>query len=248
MPARRRDEGGTDVSGKTAILAFDAAAAACSAALWRDGTIRAHRHAAMERGQAEALMPMIQAVMTEGGAPGPAGFAALAAIAVTVGPGSFTGLRIALAVARGLRLATGAPIVGVSTLAAVAAQVPQRLRHGPILAVLDSKRAELLYVQLFDADLVPLDAAEVLAPAELLAYAGAGALTVVGDASGLACAALPGPDVRPAGTPGVPDAADVARLAAALVAANGGRAEGAGLPASPVYLRAPDVGPAPVDP
>jgi tRNA threonylcarbamoyladenosine biosynthesis protein TsaB len=224
------------------ILAFDAAAAACSAALWQGGAVRARRFAAMERGQAEALMPMIESVMAEGGAAGASAFAGVDALAVTVGPGSFTGLRIALAVARGLRLAIGAPIVGVGTLAAVAAQVRDPAPGERVLALIDSKRGDL-YAQLFDPALAALRPPVALAPEALAAYAGPGPLVVVGDALAPAHAHLRGgvDGLRFAAGSGVPDAADVARLAAMLVARNGGRADGAGLPASPLYLRAPDV-------
>ena len=93
------------------ILAFDSSGACCSAALWAGGRIAARRLEPMSRGQAERLMPMILAAMAEGGC----GFADLTKIAVTVGPGSFTGIRVALAAARGLALAGGLPVMGVTT-------------------------------------------------------------------------------------------------------------------------------------
>lgn len=133
------------------ILAFDTAAAACSAALWRDGTVRARRLEPMARGQAEALLPMVRAVLDEAGA----AFADLDLLAVTVGPGAFTGLRIGLAAARGLALATGLPCLGVTTLEAVAQAVPAAARTGDaILAVLDTRRDDV-YAQTFGNDLNP---------------------------------------------------------------------------------------------
>ena len=75
------------------------------------------RSVPMMRGHAEALMPMIAAVMSAAGME----FAALDRIAVTVGPGSFTGLRVGVAAARGIALAAGKPAVGLTTLAALAA-------------------------------------------------------------------------------------------------------------------------------
>ncbi|MCH7931874.1 MAG: tRNA (adenosine(37)-N6)-threonylcarbamoyltransferase complex dimerization subunit type 1 TsaB, partial [Proteobacteria bacterium] len=92
------------------VLALDTATAACSVALWSDGTVLAQRFATMARGHAEALMPMVEAVMAEAGL----AFADLDLVATTVGPGTFTGLRVGLAAARGLALAGGLPIVGVT--------------------------------------------------------------------------------------------------------------------------------------
>ncbi|MCH6588836.1 MAG: tRNA (adenosine(37)-N6)-threonylcarbamoyltransferase complex dimerization subunit type 1 TsaB, partial [Proteobacteria bacterium] len=83
MPARPSDRA-------RCLLAFDTAGTACSAAIWRDGAVRARRFEAMSRGQSERLVPMIQAVMAEAGVAYPA----LDAIAVTCGPGGFTGVRI----------------------------------------------------------------------------------------------------------------------------------------------------------
>ena len=92
-----------------AILALDASRAACSVAVLRDGAIVAADGTAMARGQAEAMMPMVERVLTRTGMQA----ADAGIIAVPVGPGSFTGIRIALSAARGLALATGARIVGI---------------------------------------------------------------------------------------------------------------------------------------
>jgi tRNA threonylcarbamoyl adenosine modification protein YeaZ len=92
------------------ILGFDTSAAHCAAALFCGGRVLAERTEAMERGQAERLMPLLEAVLAEAGR----GWADLDALAVGVGPGNFTGIRIAVAAARGLALALGVPAIGVS--------------------------------------------------------------------------------------------------------------------------------------
>src|SRR5674476_345858 len=99
------------------LLAFDTACDACSVAVWRAGRIVAHGAKAMVRGQSEELVVMIETVMGQAGQ----SFAALAAVAVTVGPGAFTGLRIGLATARAIALATDRPAIGVTTFEAIAA-------------------------------------------------------------------------------------------------------------------------------
>jgi tRNA threonylcarbamoyladenosine biosynthesis protein TsaB len=210
------------------VLAIDTSTSACSAALWRDGSVLARRLAVMARGQSEALMPMVAEAMKEARL----GFANLDLLAVTVGPGAFTGLRIGLAAARGLALATGLPLAGVSTPQSVAAAVPRSERQGrTLLAIIDSRRDEA-WVQAFSEDLAPLGGIEALRP-EQIARRHPGPLVVVGDAAELALPLLP--EAVAASAPGWPDAGMVAALAAAAWAA------GDALPAEPLYLREPDV-------
>ncbi|MFN6978084.1 MAG: tRNA (adenosine(37)-N6)-threonylcarbamoyltransferase complex dimerization subunit type 1 TsaB, partial [Gemmobacter sp.] len=104
------------------ILGFDTAAAHCAAALVQGGRVLAARHEAMDRGQAERLIPLIEAVLRDAGA----GWADLGGIGVGTGPGNFTGVRIAVAAARGIALARGLPAAGVSRLEAMAAGRPGR--------------------------------------------------------------------------------------------------------------------------
>ena len=104
------------------ILALDTSMGACSAALLAvDGAARTLvlREALMARGHAEALMPMVAEVMQESGT----AFASLDLIAATVGPGSFTGVRIAIAAARGLALVTHAGRFGTDSLSVMAHSV-----------------------------------------------------------------------------------------------------------------------------
>lgn len=213
------------------VLALDSATSACSAALWRDGTVRARRFAVMARGQSEALVPMIAEVMAEAGI----AFDALDLLAVTVGPGAFTGIRIGLATARALALATGKPLAGIATPEAVAAAVPAGERAGrTLLVALDSRRAEV-WVQAFDPALAPLSEVMALAPERVAALV-AGPVVVAGDAAALVLPHLAA--ARAATSPGAPDAARVAALAAARWAA------GTALPPEPLYLRPADVTPA----
>lgn len=137
------------------ILAMDAAGDSCSVALGRAGDagldLRASEKIEMKHGHAVALVPMIDRVMKEAGSV----FADLSAIAVGNGPGGFTGLRIALATARGLGLALGKPVLGISNFQAAAAQLPKDLRDtgGDILVMIDSRREEP-YVARLDAALL----------------------------------------------------------------------------------------------
>lgn len=184
----------------------------------------------MTRGQAEVLMPMIQdALRTANITPDD-----LNVIAVTRGPGAFTGLRIALAAARGLALSLDIPCVGVTTLEVLAHGVGEGEAEQPILACVESKRADI-YVQLFGADLKPLSDPQA-ADGEALAalVQDYKALVLVGDASARAADMLTGADVETilSTAPHLPDAAIIARLAAS-------RTVGASSPA-PLYLRPPD--------
>ena len=168
------------------ILALDTATSACSVALWCDGAVRARRFAPMERGQAEALVPMLGAVLADAGC----AFAELDLLAVTVGPGTFTGLRIGLAAARGLALAAALPCLGVTTLEAVADGVgPEERAGAALLVVLDAKRRDV-YAQLFSAGLEPLGEARAVLPSGLAETLPAGPLVVAGDAAHSAAEAL----------------------------------------------------------
>jgi tRNA threonylcarbamoyladenosine biosynthesis protein TsaB len=211
------------------ILGFDAATAACSAALIEDGRILAQEAVAMEHGHAEALVPMIMGVM--GGRP----FAELAAIGVTRGPGGFTGIRVALACARGLGLAAARPVIGVTTFAAFARSAALPAETAKLLVLVESKRRDL-YAQLFDAARRPLAEPAALLPEDLPAYAGEGPLALAGDGAARAAPAF-GPAAVVAAGPSHPDAAAIAALAAEALAAFGPPSA----PPSALYLRAPDV-------
>ncbi len=229
------------------LLAFDTAGTACSVAVWRGGAIRARRFETMSRGQSERLVPMIEAVMAEAGIAYPA----LDAIAVTRGPGGFTGVRIGLATARALALACARPVIGLSNFEAVAAAVSETERRGRSLAVvIDAKRSDL-YVQAFGvapraapggaapvAALAPTTEGQAIAPADLDAILPGGPLLLAGDAVEVARGALEsaGRDVLAAAAPGQADARWVAALAAGQPLPEAGAP-----PPEPIYLRGPDV-------
>lgn len=215
--------------GKT-ILAFDSSGACCSAALWAGGRIAARRLEPMSRGQAERLMPMILAAMAEAGC----GFADLTGIAVTVGPGSFTGIRVALAAARGLALASGLPVAGVTTFDAVLESLPAAATAGRMVAiVMDSKRGDL-FTQFYDRDRRPVSGPAILAPESVLAAAPGQLLIAAGDGVALLEPHLPaGAGITMTAVAHI-DAAHVAALAAR-------RNPSELLPPVPLYLRPADV-------
>jgi tRNA threonylcarbamoyladenosine biosynthesis protein TsaB len=206
------------------VLAFDCSGASCSAAVLIDDRPAAQRFAAMERGHAETLLPMIETVLREVALMP----AALDLLVVTVGPGSFTGLRIGLAAARGLALARKLPAIGVPSFDAVEAEGPA---EGALFIALESKRAELFLQRRDRADsrlpaLVP--------PEEWAAILPPGPCFLAGDGAPRMAAALGRSDVVVLPGHGRPDPATLARLGAARWRA-GDRA-----PLAPLYLRAPD--------
>lgn len=218
------------------LLGFDTATETCSAALWADGAVIAHRRGEAGGRHAETLVPMLREVAAEGGRT----LAAVDAFAVTVGPGSFTGIRIGLAAARGLALAGKRPLIGLTTLEVLAAGVPEGQREGAVLAALDAGRGRL-YTQLFDRLLSPLCAPAALTaealPGLVEAAGDSGPLVVVGTGREVALAALtPAIEARPAAGPSTPDARVLVACAAARAEA-GGDGNGAG-PVRPLYLRA----------
>jgi tRNA threonylcarbamoyladenosine biosynthesis protein TsaB len=125
------------------LLAIDTSGPACAVALARSGDgvpeIVAQATEVIGRGHAERLMPMIDVALAEGGAT----FEDLDRIAVTTGPGSFTGIRVGIAAARGLALALDIPAVGIGSLDAIAFPITRSHRSGTAVAVLDAKRGEL---------------------------------------------------------------------------------------------------------
>ena len=166
------------------LLAIDTASEACSVGVV-DGTRVYTRSEDAGRGHAERLLGMIEAVMKEAGL----AFADLDRIAVTVGPGSFTGVRVGIAAARGLALVTGTPAIGLTTLAVHAEEARLALGPRPVLAVVTAGRGEL-YGALYDADGREMEP-PLAASAQVLAAFAAGETVVAGSGADLVIAALP---------------------------------------------------------
>jgi tRNA threonylcarbamoyladenosine biosynthesis protein TsaB len=202
------------------VLGLDTCLAACSVAVCDGERTLAHASESMARGHQERLAPMAREVMAAAGLP----FAALDRIGVTMGPGSFTGLRVGLAFAKGLAAALDRPLAGVGLLEALAAEA-----GGLVFAAVDARRDQV-YLQAFE-DGRALMAPDVLglgtAAARLAEIAAGRGFTLVGSGAPLLEAVAPGARVL------APEGAD-ARLVARLAAA---RTPG---PVRPLYLRAPD--------
>lgn len=191
------------------ILAFDTTAAACSIALLDRDAVLAQQRLPMAQGQAEALIPLIGEIMAAANLD----YSQLDRVAVTIGPGSFTGVRVGLATARALGLAAGKPVVGVSTLDVLADAVPdiERTRANAVLSAIDTKRGEL-YVQLYDGRGLAQDAPVALSATDLSTLVSLERICVVGDGAPLAMPHLKDAFISTADP--LPDAVRVARRGA----------------------------------
>jgi len=216
------------------VLAIDTALAACSAAVLdtERGAILASRSVPMARGHAEALMPLLASLMNDAKIE----FAGIDRIAVTTGPGSFTGLRVGISAARGIALAAAKPAVGLSTLAAFAAPHFASDDSKPVVAVIDA-RHEHVYLQIFGAGGRTLVTPRIVSLGEAARSAAAEPARVVGSAANMLAAAWPAAAPAPAMVEmnPAPDVDWVARLGAAATEPLA--------PPKPIYLRAPDAQP-----
>jgi len=210
-------------------LALDTAMDACSVALYESATgeMRFRQSEVIGKGHAERLMAMISEVMAEGCCE----FTDLARIGVTIGPGSFTGIRVGLATARGLALASGKPAVGISTLDAIARSAPEAART---LVVLDARRDEV-YAGLYDGNHVLISPPALMTLENAAVTATAADAVLYGSGAPLVAALINEEISRISGIAAFPDIADVAALTA-LAAADFE-------PPRPLYLRAPDAKP-----
>jgi tRNA threonylcarbamoyladenosine biosynthesis protein TsaB len=216
------------------ILAIDTALDACAAGVLdtEAGRLIAQESVQMKRGHAEALMPLIARVIQQSGL----SFAGLDRIAVTTGPGSFTGLRVGLSAARGIALAADKPVVGVTTLTAYAAPVVDKAGEHPVISAIDA-RHDHIYLQVVSGNGSPL-VWPCLAPiAEALEAARFGAPHLVGNAAGILADRWPAEASLPVqvDSQAAPDIAWVGWLGAAVTPETA--------PARPYYLRAPDAKP-----
>ena len=228
----RRDRANADPD--ELVLAMDASAGSCSVALLRGGATLGSVRRDMTHGHAAVLPPMIRQVMDEAGCP----FSSLRIVAATVGPGSFTGVRVALAAARGIALAVGCPCIGVTSLEAIAAAAAY---PGRLLVALDTRRGDV-YGQVFDAG-AAVGAPFVGNAATIAAQCGGAVAGLAGDGMAIVAGALAESVER---LPIVaPDAVAVgalgARRWAARELAGRGSADRDWPTAVPLYLRAPVV-------
>ena len=192
------------------LLAIDTAGDGCSAGIFTDADTLALRYREGGTGHAELLPRMLEAVLAEAGCD----LDALDAMAVTTGPGSFTGIRTGLAMVRGLALVTGHRIFPVTTLAALAASALRSAgARAPVLAVIDARRGQV-YHQLFAATGEPQGAAEAAVPAAAAA-AVRDEVRLVGNGAALLSPYLPDATVLRAVRLDAAAVAEAARLAAA---------------------------------
>ena len=212
------------------ILALDTSMAACSVCVYdadKSLVIGANQQF-MDRGQAEALAPMVRDTMKMAGID----FADLDRIAVTTGPGTFTGVRIGLAMARGLSVALNIPITGITSLAAIA--VNETEKSLPIVVAIDARAGEIYFAS-YDQAGLEVTAPVVVALAEAHKFMPSHPVRMLGTAADLLLNKMDGHHHVRSDVGDLPIAANFARLAANMPAPT--------LPPEPLYLRAPDVKP-----
>lgn len=201
------------------MLAIETASEACSVALFEGEGLLAHDHRVIGRGHAEALVPMIAALPDKGRA---------GRILVSLGPGSFTGVRIGLATARALGFAWGAEVLGYPTLALIAAQARAEQPGAPVTACVTGGHGEW-FVQDFGADGLPVTDAVSLTPEAAQTRGSAG--VIAGSRAADLAARLP--VAAPLALALLPDSRAVPQLPAALLTPT----------LAPIYGRGPDATP-----
>lgn len=209
------------------VLAFDTALGECSVAIWNGGLLASEYELERNR-QTSRLVPMIESVMQKASL----SFADLGAVVTTSGPGSFTGIRIGLSVARGFSLASAVPCFAVSTLELLAWQAKERASHKTIATLINAYRGEVYYQTFrFEAEkLTPLTPAISILQEDVSSALPTESCFVVGDAAALAS----GQNHQIHADICSPDAVALAEYIA-LQSLNAAQ-----YPPHPVYIRAPD--------
>ncbi|WFU47883.1 tRNA (adenosine(37)-N6)-threonylcarbamoyltransferase complex dimerization subunit type 1 TsaB [Sinorhizobium terangae] len=208
------------------VLAIDTSGSGCSAAVYDSASaeVVGRAGANIGRGHAERLLEFVDEALLAADRQ----LADIDRIAVTIGPGSFTGIRVGVAAARGLALALGKPAVGITTLEVAAESARLTTPGQPILVVIDAKRDEV-YVQRFDASGRAMGEPEILSVTEARDRLSGFEGTVCGSGASL---------VGHVRTGGMPDDIDIA-----VVGRLGANADPASAKPKPLYLRGPDAKP-----
>lgn len=215
------------------LLAIDTAGPNCAAAVARTGSagpeILARAERRIGRGHADVLMPMIESVLQESDT----SYRELRRIAVTTGPGSFTGVRVGVAATRGLALALGISAIGIGSLTALAFPIVLAAPTGTVLAALNAGRGDLCVriVDIASGKVLTECAAMPVAHAVLALRQTEQPWILTGAPAPALADAVNRLDVRIAGTGDCPDIADVAALG--LIGEESG-------PPTPIYARAAD--------
>lgn len=208
------------------ILALDTAGVDCAASVYDSSrnTVLGEASDMIGKGHAEHLMGIVDRALDQAGV----ALSDIERIAVTIGPGSFTGIRVGVAAARGFALSLGVPAVGVTTLAIMAEAERERSPGRQVLAAMDAKRNEI-YLQAFDADGTPLDEARAVTVEDAQAFAASFDGAITGSAT---------PLLRPDAT-----GEHANHFPISIAARLGAAADPSVGKPKPLYLRGPDAKP-----
>jgi N6-L-threonylcarbamoyladenine synthase len=208
------------------VLALDTAGVDCAAAIYDSGrnTVLGEASDMIGKGHAEHLMGIVDRALDQAGV----ALSDVDRLAVTIGPGSFTGIRVGVAAARGFALSLNIPAVGITTLEVMAAAQCEKTPGHAVLAAMDAKRDEI-YLQSFAADGSPLDEPRAVSIAEAQVFAAGFDGEITGSAT---------PVLKPDATGEYANSFPISIVARLGAAAD----RNAGKP-KPLYLRGPDAKP-----